>query len=71
MKTQMQPSRDITQIRRFDRDEFAKALHISTRTLDRRRLVGIVPKPDEVDETGHPLWFDTTVAETLLRRRQA
>lgn len=71
MKPQTETSMDRLDARSFDRDEFSRRLHISTRTFDRRRIRGTVPPPDERDETGHPLWLDSTVREVLSRRRTA
>jgi len=54
----------------FKKDDLARLLKICTKTVDRRRILEDVYRPDYIDETGHPIWEAPKVQEILAREKK-
>lgn len=53
----------------FKNRDLERLLSVSTRTIQRRRLLDPVYEPDYIDETGHPIWEAPKVKEILAKER--
>lgn len=53
----------------FRQQDLERLLNISVRTIQRRRLLDAIYKPDYIDDTGHPIWTPPTVKKILAKEK--